>query len=238
MLKIVKNLSKEAEFWKLAIGNEVVESASFHKDLFTLVLTVSLTETSPIFFEREFHEFYSLFSNEMELPAEFESLRLKISLADFLEDESAELFRVDGDDDSGMSPSFIVEFEREQEEDLIFGELDNFVFMFNPTWRYPFSILEYYELISECLEAIKQEKFYYFVGKLQFSLPNNLTLGSFLQSFIERVRIAHRKAFEELLNKTEATSLTGRFFGFPEEIRIPCEQYLLFFCGIFKRFRN
>ena len=223
MLKIVENGTSKVD-WQLVIDDEFVEKVSFHQDLHTLDLTVSFTETSPLFFKKEILEFYSLLSDKIE------SLRITIGIKNFLQEESNELFANNASDDSEVGPRFIIYFELEQEDNFTIGELDNFMFMLNPTWKYPFSMLEYYEFVSEYLEAIEAESIFdAFVGRLKFSLPNNVKLEDYLQGFIEKLKIAHQKAFEELSNKVGVNSLTTRFASFPDEVRVPCEQYLLYF---------
>jgi len=67
-----------------------------------------------------------------------------------------------------------------------------------------------------------------------FLLSEDLTVREIFNLVIDDLRNALKNAFEEINQNNKRLSLTTTFFNFPEEVRVPCEQYLLY-CTEFLR---
>lgn len=226
MIKIIKNGQKE-KYWKLEINGQTVDRVRF-SSLGELTLFASLTETSPILFEQNIIDLSS-FRNEIN-----QDLEIVVDLGQLLEDEKRDLFLHDliiDDEDSQFSEIHLrIKFSSNNE---ILLRLYGIGLFFNLAWRNTFSLIEYIKFVqNDIAPGLESEDFVNGLHTQGFhlQLPDlNITLQQGINYAVERFKFAHQKAFQELSKNIKINSLSTRFLNFPDEVRVPCEQYLLYF---------
>ena len=225
MIEIISDDQKEEEKWKLSINEQIVDGIEFSSLFVDLSLKVSLGKTSPIFFEQKVEDFISLQSEKLS------NLEIVIDLRKEFEKEATDLFLNEFEEDNIFSTfNLKIMFAKNKE---IFGSIVTGALMLNYFWKHPFSLIEYRNFIQDYIgSGFNPSKFEEFetTGGIIFPLfYKGLTILQVIDYSIEKFKVSHQKAFEELGKKANANSLTTRFFNFPDEVRIPCEQYLLYF---------
>ncbi len=229
MIELIKNNQKDEKSWELKINGQLVRNIKFSKIL-GLNFYVSIDKTSSIFFEQEICSFLSL-CNDLDM----EKFEIDVDLGNLFEKEERDLFTnelfkedEDGDDFAKISLNFVLHSNND-----ILIKIKSFAFFFNPTWIGSFSLINYARFVqNEIASGFESEyiKEGVPVDGFELPLPNTkLTLIDAIHLAVEKFKSAHQKAFNELSKKAKDNSLTTKLLNFPEEVRIPCEQYLLYF---------
>ncbi|MDQ3712392.1 MAG: hypothetical protein M3388_09260 [Acidobacteriota bacterium] len=225
MIEIIKNNHKEVEKWRLSIDNQIIDGVEFSNLLKDLTLEVDLEKTSAIFFNKKLLDFVSL-QNE-----NISDVEIIIVLKKILEKEAKDLFLTEFNEDEffgNLNLKIII-----TEAGELFGNIHSGGLLMNYFWKNPFSLIEYNNFVQDSIggdfdrNELKQLES---IAGVIFPLPDkSLTLSVVVQDFVNKFKISHQKAFKELVDRTGSESLITRFFDFPDEVRIPCEQYLLYF---------
>lgn len=104
-------------------------------------------------------------------------------------------------------------------------------------WKFPFTVSEYFALFSDIWNEkyksegnINEESFENEVEIIIEFVSINLeqTIVSELSKYGKFLLEVHEKTIEKLKSSVDRHSVSA-LFNFPEEIRVPCEQYLLYF---------
>ncbi len=234
MIKLIKNNQKKEKYWRLEVNEEIIQEIKFSDFLETLHLYVSLEKTSPNFFNQNVSDFFSIKNESVS-----KIIEINIDLGDLLEKEELDLFinkLFKEEDEENNFAKISLEFVLNSNNAIII--IKSFAFFLNPTWTNSFSLLDYSKFVqSEIAPGFESKDIKEGIPVIgfQFPLPNTtLTLINAIHSVIEKFRLAHQKAFNELSKKTENNSLTAKLLNFPEEVRVPCEQYLLYFSEFLK----
>ncbi len=119
-----------------------------------------------------------------------------------------------------------------------------YVFKFDfENWKRPWSIVEYAEEMMKLTVARKEEGINW-EAEDEDSISNGFslffqvinidnTIGDEIQSNIHYVWEIHDRAIVSLIARSRQDSIIS-FFDFPESVRIPCEQYLLYFVNFLR----
>ena len=108
-------------------------------------------------------------------------------------------------------------------------------------WSRPYTFSEYFDLLANSvfeLDATATSGIIPDEGSadeyppddfvIHFSVSADVSIGQEVERCISVVRLAHEKVTATLSSRVESNSVRLSF-NFPEEVRIPCEQYLLYF---------
>ncbi len=232
MIKVTPGEDRFGKDWKLEIDEKIIEKVKISSLLGdSLDFFVWLNETPKVFFAQRIEDFFPLqsgkiqevkitisaenpFENEIKelLPDEFLPLELKKELSE--EDESSFFLTVGFDGKlKGFAKTNFLEF-----------------FVAAQFWKYPFSVYDFFSKVKTYLtHKIVDEKKDLVMGQFTFVLSEELTIKEAFDNVILDLRNAFQMAISDLKKQTENQSLTTRFFSFPDEVRVPCEQYLLYF---------
>lgn len=240
MIKVIQGEDKLGRDWKIEIDGEIIEKAKVSSMTDHLDLFVWLDKTPKIFFSQKGNDFFPLLSDKIE------SIVITISTKNIPENEANKLFpedffsndfinfindNRDKDDDSSLFLTVTINGDKSVTARMLFLE---FIFAAQ-FWKLQFSMHDYLnEIRKHLVGELREEKTDFFTGQFQFVLAKDLTLQEIFDTVIQDLDNAFHKAFEELSQKTKNNSLITRFFSFPEEVRVPCEQYLLYFTEFLK----
>lgn len=232
MIKVIKNDDKYKRGWKLEIDNKIIEKIKLSLYGEKLRIFSWLDKTQDNFFEQTPNDYFLLKSNEIEeveitISANnvFDTEMKQVFPDDFFPTELKEKLSEENDDSS----TFLVISTGKDNKALARLSFIEFIFAAQ-FWKYPFSLHEYLSVVRKYLahECINEENDIY-IGQFNFLLPINLTLKEIFNTVTSDLKYAFTKALDELEENTENYVLTTRFIQFPAEIRVPCEQYLLYF---------
>ena len=108
-------------------------------------------------------------------------------------------------------------------------------------WSRPYTFSEYFDLFASLVFELDATATYGMIPDegsadeyppddfvIHFPVSADVSLGQEVERCISVVRLAHEKVTATLSSKVESNSVRLSF-NFPEEVRIPCEQYLLYF---------
>ncbi|MGE7761519.1 hypothetical protein [Peribacillus sp. NPDC097895] len=109
-------------------------------------------------------------------------------------------------------------------------------------WKNPFSIHEFAEVISERINRDRDLEFKWrqldedvvINGcEIVFEIyDGNETINSFIEGGLSSIKKIYDEVINKLLSQGKNTVLS--IFNFPEQVRTPCEQYLLYFVQFLK----
>jgi len=233
MIRVLQGEDKLGRGWKLEIDGKTIEKVKISLFDDELQLFTWLDKTPKIFFSQKSIDFSLLQfdkTQKVEITISTNSIlgigANKLFSEDFFTNEFVKLFSEDEDNDSSLF--FYVTFD---ENKNVIAKMHFFEFIFAAQfWKLPFPMSDYFGEVKKHLKCKLQEsEASFFTGEFQFLITENLTLQEIFDTIIADLDNAFHKAFEELSQKTKNNSLITRFFSFPEEIRVPCEQYLLYF---------
>ncbi len=240
MIKVVQGEDKLGRDWKLEVDGETIDKVKITLSDVELQLFAWLDKTSKIFFSQKGSDFFFLQSDKIEkieitivtknLP---ENEANKLFPEDFFTSEFVNFINENKDIDDDPSLYLSVTFN---EDKSVIAKIQFFEFMLVAQfWKLQFSMNDYLSEIRKYLKCeLREEKTDFFTGQFQFVLTKDFTLQEIFDTVVADLDNAFHKAFEELSQRTKNNSLTTRFFSFPEEVRVPCEQYLLYFTEFLK----
>jgi hypothetical protein len=106
-------------------------------------------------------------------------------------------------------------------------------------WRRPYTFADYFEELRSQVEheniefSIDQrETFARFddtVFSIRFIIDNSTVLSNEVDRCLNTFKTVHESVVEQLELRESEASVIFRFDSFPDQVRVPCEQYLLYF---------
>lgn len=114
------------------------------------------------------------------------------------------------------------------------------------SWKFPYSWDEYikafFDIWNKQIAYLKTDKDHIYYGKMIFELDlrfgsaypkikpilNDLVILEEIENNLEPIFEIHKQVISQLIDEQYRNSLLAAFY-FPEQLKIPCEQYLLYF---------
>lgn len=229
MIRIIENHNKKDSEFSIEIDGELIENVIVTNEENVISITTYYKSVPKIFFEQKIIDIFSI-SNEGKIVVAINSFAEELMPKEVKElflDKS--IFFNNSNDNQGKSEVSLI-FKKEKNENII-ASINSISFLINYSWKNPFSIKEYIGLLrtnifNELGYNIDNDEV---IAGISLPLPDsNLSLLEAVQYSVDKFKSYHTTVFEKL-SKDNTNSLETRFSNFPEEVRIPCEQYLLYF---------
>lgn len=124
------------------------------------------------------------------------------------------------------------------------GDLINFIFYIEfdfEEWKNPYSIIEFAQVMEEVVSSynsfgIEWEQEDEVISNGCYikckNFDHSSTLKEVFTQYIKQIKEIHEKASILLYSNSDDSVIS--IFNFPEEVRIPCEQYLVYFAQFLK----
>ncbi len=232
MIKLIQGQSLTGKDWKLEIDGNIIEKVKVGPIIGNKVHFYVWTHKTPkIFLQQSFDNIKTL------LPTDDSQIEITVYAKDAFADSKWQLFpddllpeelkdRIDPED----KLSFFLTIAVDRKNEVVVEANFALLILGAQFWKYPFSLYEFLRKSKTFLKNnIIENRDDLFIGQFKFTLPSYLSIEEGYNLIIADLDSAFDQAFQILSNSIGRPSLLTRFVSFPEEIRVPCEQYLLYF---------
>lgn len=237
MIEIVRTDNINEKEWKLKIDGEVIDKVNTTLFLDDLGFQVWLDKTPEKFFLQKAQDYFQFKTGEInEINITFgignvlDNYITQLFQDNFIPDEIKKRFFDDKVYEEDIFSTLFFNItsgvENKAVAQLNFGQI---ILIFSQFWKHHFSLFDFFKSVRNhlTLELIDEKEI--MTGNFKFLLSESLTLKEIFNLVIDDLKNAFKNAFEKIYLSNKRISLITTFSNFPEEVRVPCEQYLLYF---------